>query len=138
MKKSTLRAVIATTALGLLTLGTALAEIAVIVNTGNATSSMSADDVKGIFFGKSIALSPVDQAEGSAIRNAFYSKVAGKDATQMKAYWTTMIFSGKAVPPEGATDSAAVKAWVAKTPNGIGYIDGGAVDGSVKVILKVN
>lgn len=138
MKKSTLRAIIAATTLGLFSIGTALAEIAVIVNSGNASSSMSADDVKAVFLGKSTALSAVDQAEGSAIRNTFYSKIAGKDESQMKAFWSTMIFSGKAVPPEGAADSATVKAWVAKKPNGIGYIDSSAVDGSVKVVLKIN
>jgi len=115
----------------------ALADIAVIASSGSATSSLSAKDVKKIFLGKSTAMTPVDQADGSATRNTFYEKAANKNESQMKAYWSKMIFSGKATPPEIATDDAAVKAWVASNKNGVGYIDSGSVDGSVKVLLTI-
>jgi len=114
-----------------------LADIAVIANKSSSASSLSQSEVKKIFLGKSTSMNPIDQAEGSATRNTFYQKAAKKDESQMKAYWSKMIFSGKAVPPETAADDAAVKAWVASNKNGVGYIDSGSVDETVKVLLTV-
>jgi len=114
----------------------AIADIAVIANS-NSSASVSQKDVKKIFLGKKTSMTPVDQKDGNAIRDTFYQSVAKKDASQMKAYWSKMIFSGKAIPPEVSEDDAAVKAWVAKNPKGIGYIDSSSVDNSVKVLLTV-
>jgi len=116
---------------------TALADIAVIASSGSSASNMTSKEIKKIFLGKSSAMTPVDQSEGNATRNAFYLKVAGKDESQMKAYWSKMIFSGNGAPPDTVSDDAAVKAWVVSNKNGIGYIDSGTVDGSVKVLLTV-
>ncbi len=119
------------------------AEIAVIANSANAEASLSAKQVKKIFLGKKNAFpgggaaKPVDQKEGGTIRNAFYQKVANKNPDAMKGYWTKMIFSGKASPPNAVEDDAAVKAWVASHKEGIGYVDKSAVDGSVKVLLTL-
>lgn len=119
------------------------AEIAVIANTANAEASMTAKQAKKIFLGKKKAFpgggaaKVVDQTEGSATRAAFYKAVAKKDGDAMKGYWTQMIFSGKASPPTAVGDDAAVKAWVAGNKGGLGYIDKGAVDGTVKVLLTL-
>jgi len=119
----------------------AQAEIAVIANSANSESSLTAKQVKKIFLGKKNAFpgggaaKPADQGEGSATREAFYQKIAKKNTDAMKSYWTQMIFSGKASPPEAVGDDAAVKAWVASNKDGIGYVDKSSVDGSVKVLL---
>ena len=79
--------------------------------------------VAQIFLAKTDALpngrvaKPVDQADGSAVRNEFYDKVADKNAAQMKAYWAQLTFTGKAQPPRNVSGDAAV-------------------DGSVKVVFK--
>ena len=70
---------------------------------------------------------------------AFYAehkKVTGKDAAQMKAYWSQLMFTGKAQKPKKVAGDDAVKKAVAATPGAIGYIDAAAVDASVKVVLK--
>lgn len=54
-----------------------------------------------------------------------------------KAYWSKMIFSGKAVPPKELANDAAVKAHVKANPDAVGYIDAASVDGSIKVLLRV-
>ena len=115
----------------------ALADIAVIANTANASSSLTVKNVKKIFLGKDNSMKPIDQSEGNAIRNEFYQKAAHKSESQMKAYWSKMIFSGKATPPETSANDASVTAWVANNKNGIGYIDSTSVDGSVKVLLTI-
>jgi len=115
----------------------ALADIAVIANTANASNSLTVKNVKKIFLGKDNSMTPIDQDEGNATRNEFYQKAANKSESQMKAYWSKMIFSGKATPPETSANDASVIAWVANNKNGIGYIDSASVDGSVKVLLTI-
>lgn len=112
----------------------ALAEVVVVVNPKAAESAMTKEQVAQFFLGKSSAMTPIDQADSSPARAEFYKKVAGKDAAQAKALWSKLVFTGKATMPKEVADSAAVKAAVAANPKAIGYIDKGAVDGSVKVV----
>jgi ABC-type phosphate transport system substrate-binding protein len=122
----------------------AQAQVAVIVNPKSAAASMTADQVAGIFLGKTATLpsgataAPADQAEGAAIREQFYTKVAGKQSAQVKAAWSRLVFSGKGTPPKELATSADVKKFVAANPDAIGYIEKSAVDGSVKAVLTVD
>ncbi|HAV35591.1 MAG TPA: hypothetical protein DCX52_04405 [Massilia sp.] len=112
----------------------ALAEVAVVVNTKAAEASMTKEQVAQFFLGKSTAMTPIDQPEDAPVRAEFYKKVTDKDASQAKALWSKLVFTGKATMPKEVANSAAVKAAVAANPKAIGYIEKSAVDGSVKVI----
>lgn len=121
---------------------TTWAETVVIVNPSVSESSMTAQQVKALFLAKTKKLSgvkakPVDQQEGKSIRSAFVKKVLGKTEDQLKAYWARLAFSGKAVPPKLLSNDDAIKAFVASTPGGIGFIDKKNVDDSVKVVFTV-
>jgi ABC-type phosphate transport system substrate-binding protein len=98
---------------------------------------MFAEQASQFFLGKSNMFTPVDQAEGSSIRNDFYQKLADKDAAQVKAIWSKLVFTGKATPPKEFKSSTDVKKAVADDPKAIGYIDKSAVDDTVKVILTL-
>jgi ABC-type phosphate transport system substrate-binding protein len=120
----------------------ASAETAVIVAAGNSNGSMDSATISKIFLGKSKSFpdgshaTAVDQADGNPAREAFNDKVLGKSGSQLKSYWSRLIFTGKGTPPKQHANDAAVKAAVAADPNMIGYIDAAAVDGSVKVVGK--
>lgn len=121
----------------------ALAEIVVIVSAKSAATALTEEQASDVFLGKNSTLPgggqavPIDQSEGSALREQFYAKVAGKTSAQMKAYWSKQIFTGKGQAPKDAGDSAAVKVLVAGNPNIIGYVDKSAVDSTVKVLLTI-
>ena len=118
------------------------AEIAVIVSASNGNSALDKDIIERIFLGKTASFPdgsqaiPVDQNEGNAAREAFNDKVLGKSSSQLKAYWSRLIFTGKGTPPKESGSDADVVALVAKNPNLVGYVDAAAVDGSVKVVYK--
>lgn len=112
----------------------ALAEVVVVVNPKAAESSMTKDQVAQFFLGKSSAMTPIDQSEDSPQRAEFYKKVTDKDASQAKALWSKLVFTGKATMPKEVGNSAAVKAAVAANPKAIGYMDKASVDASVKVV----
>ncbi|WP_062061447.1 hypothetical protein [Cellvibrio sp. OA-2007] len=119
------------------------AEIAVIVHPSSAIASLSEDDIARLFLGKAKTFPsggqaiPVNQSEGAAVRDKFNEAICKKNASQYKAYWSQLVFTGKGTPPKEAGDDAAVKALVAATPNMIGYIDSSLVDTSVKVVFKL-
>ena len=112
----------------------AMAEVVVVVNPKAPETSMTRVQVAQFFLGKSSSMTPVDQPESAAIHGEFYKKVTDKDAPQVKALWSKLVFTGRATMPKEAADSAAVKKAVASDPKAIGYIEKSAVDGSVKVI----
>lgn len=117
------------------------ADVVVVVGAKSAVGALTADQVSQIFLGKAATFPngsqavPVDQAEGAAPRNEFYTKVTAKDAAQVKSYWSKIIFTGKGQPPKEVPGNADVKKLVADNPNMIGYIDKSAVDASVKAVL---
>lgn len=118
------------------------AEISVIVSPSNPNGALDQATVGKIFLGKAKSFPdgtqavPVDQDDGAAAREAFNSTVLGKSASQLKSYWSRLIFTGKGTPPKQSGNDAAVKQLVANNPNIIGYIDSSAVDDSVKVVHK--
>jgi ABC-type phosphate transport system substrate-binding protein len=109
-----------------------------------ALGALCAQQAAGLFLGKSDQLPGVgtalllDQGESSAVREQFYTKVTGKSASQVKAAWSRLVFSGKATPPKEIASSAEVKQLVASNPNAVGYIEKSAVDATVKVLLAVD
>lgn len=124
-------------------LGAAHAQVAVIVNPKSSASGLSADQVASMFMGKTNTLpgglsQAVDLPEGNAARDQFYTKAAGRTSSQVKATWARLAFSGKATPPKEMASAADVKRFVAANVDAIGYIDKGAVDGSVKVVLSLD
>jgi len=116
----------------------AMAEVVVVVNPKAAEASMTKDQVAQFFLGKSSAMTPVDQPDSAPVRAEFYKKVTDKDASQVKALWSKLVFTGKATMPKEVGDSAAVKKAVAADPKAIGYIEKSAVDASVKVIYSAS
>ena len=113
----------------------ALAEVVVVVNPKAAEASMTKDQIAQFFLGKSSTMTPIDQPEDAPIRAEFYKKVTDKEASQAKALWSKLVFTGKATLPKEVANSAAVKAAVAANPKAIGYMEKSAVDASVKVVF---
>lgn len=117
------------------------ADMAIIAHPSNSLVGISQEQLAKIYLGKTREFSdgkpvtPVDQREGSVIRNKFYKTVTAKDEVAVKAYWSKLLFTGKAQPPRDLGDDGEVKAWVAKNPEGLGYVDGKVLDKSVKVLL---
>jgi ABC-type phosphate transport system substrate-binding protein len=115
-------------------------EVVVIVHPSNALSEISVDDVKKIYLGKKkffpggVKAIPGDQPKGAKSRKFFYGGIVGKSESKLKSYWSRLIFTGKGTPPKVIGNDAAVKAWVAEQPQGMGYIMRSVADDTVKVL----
>jgi hypothetical protein len=124
-------------ALALLSCATlAQAEVAVIVNAG-ASAAPSQADVANIFLGKDKSLKGVDQAAWNPTKEKFYAGVANKNESQLKSYWSGLVFTGKGQPLPTVADDAAVVAKVGAEADAIGYVDAAAVSDKVKVLFKL-
>jgi ABC-type phosphate transport system substrate-binding protein len=121
----------------------AFANVAIIVHPSNA-ATLSRDDVNKIFTGraKSFAdgktVEPLNLADSVAVKADFDQKALGRSSSQMKAYWSKLVFTGKGTPPKELASEQEVIDAVAKNPAAIGYVSAGAVNGSVKVALTLN
>jgi ABC-type phosphate transport system substrate-binding protein len=119
--------------------GVAQADIAIVVNPANA-NAVSSDDLNRLFLGRAsnfadgTKATPLNLSEGQAARDEFDNKVLSRSSSQLKAYWSKLVFTGKGTPPKELADDAAIKAAVAADPTAIGYISSASVDGSVKVV----
>ncbi len=134
--------------LAMLTAGLLCAEnedsFQVIVHVDNPTPSMSRAEVSRLLlkkvsrwsFGTKPSAHPVDQAQGTAIREAFSLKIHKRKSSAVRSYWQQRIFSGRGVPPPEASSDAEVVEFVRDDLGGIGYVSKAAVLEGVKT-LKV-
>lgn len=115
------------------------AEVAVIVHLENS-ADVNDKQIKRLFLGKAksfdggLSATAVNLPEGNAIRQDFEKKILKKTANQLKAYWSRLIFTGKARPPKELASDADIKAQVAGNIGSIGYIDASQADDTVKVV----
>ncbi len=120
-----------------------IAEVAVVVHPSRSVASLDDKEISRIFLGKSKSFpegdsaSPILQSKNEAVHEKFTKKMCRKSASQFKAFWSRLVFTGKAKLPQEAKSDDEVKELIAANPNMIGYIDSDAVDSSVKVVIKL-
>ena len=118
----------------------AVSDVVAVVSAQSSVTILSQSEIVDIFLGNTRVLPngdkvmPIDQAEGSSVRDEFYAKFAGKSAAQMKAHWSRIIFTGRGQPPKEAALDSEAKKRIVDNPNAIGYLDPRMVDSSVRVL----
>lgn len=115
------------------------AELVVVVNPANA-NVLDSKQVQRIFLGKDKKFADgtetiaVNQEASTQIRQDFDQVILGRSSSQVSAYWSKLVFTGKGIPPKELADDAAVIALVAKNPSVIGYISKASVTDAVKIV----
>ncbi len=117
----------------------ASAEVVVVVHPSNA-AALDGTTIKRIYLGKSSTYSTgneaivINQVPDSTSRQAFDSEVLGRSTSQISAYWSKQVFTGKGIPPKEVQDDSAVISLISNNKDAIGYVDKTAVTGAVKVV----
>jgi len=115
------------------------AEVVVIVHPSNS-SSFDQSGISKLFLGKAKSFSdgnqavPINQEESSSARKEFDSNVLSKSGSQLKAYWSKLIFTGKGSPPKEVSNDSDVIDLISKNPSMIGYVDAAALNDTVKSV----
>jgi len=115
------------------------AEIKVIANSSVGASSVSADELKGVFLATRTSLSDGSHVEpvlekGGPVHEAFVKEYLGKTDAALETYYRSLVFTGKGSMPKALADDADVVAYVAKTKGAIGYVGSGASTAGVKTL----
>jgi ABC-type phosphate transport system substrate-binding protein len=124
-----------------LALGSARADVVVVVSSTSTVTTLSKAQVSDIFLGtvsrfpNGTQAIPIDQADGSPARDEFYATYAGKSPAQVKSHWAKVIFTGRGQLPKTVPTNAEARQTIAANPQAIGYIERSAVDDTVKVVL---
>jgi len=115
------------------------ADIKVIANPSVGASSVSADELKGVFLATKTSLSdgshvePVLEKDGPA-HEAFLKAYIGKSEAALETYYRSLVFTGKASMPKTLGSDAEVIAYIAKTKGAVGYVGAGASTAGVKTL----
>ena len=115
------------------------ADIKVIANSSVGASSLSADELKGVFLATKTSLSDGSHVEpvlekGGATHEEFVKEYLGKTDAALETYYRSLVFTGKASMPKAFASEAELVAYVTKTRGAIGYIAASASTAGVKVL----
>ncbi|ARU59412.1 ABC-type phosphate transport system, periplasmic component [Oleiphilus messinensis] len=122
--------------------GASFADVAIVINPGKDVT-LNEKDISRIFLAKvktfpdGTEIVPVDLPLTSAQRQLINSNLINKTESQVRAYWSKLVFTGKGLPPKELESQEAVKQMIASNANVIGYIDAALVDDTVKVVTII-
>ena len=115
------------------------ADVKVIANSSVGASSLSMDELKGVFLATKSSLSDGSHVEpvlekGGPAHEAFLKEYVGKTDSAFETYYRSLVFTGKASMPKTTASDADMVAYVAKTKGAIGYVSAGAATAGVKTL----
>lgn len=119
------------------------AELVVVVNARCGVAAMTRNEVVNLFFGRTrqffngIEAQPVDMVDSHPDRARFYNALLGKDLSEINAYWSRQVFSGRMQPPIKVGAPEEVLKWVVSHPGGIGFVDLSKADARVRVVYEL-
>lgn len=117
------------------------AGILMIVHPSN-TATFDQNDIAKIWLGRSNKFSsgkpaiPISLQESNPSSSHFNRSVLGKTGSQLKSYWSKLVFTGKGTPPAEVKNDAEMVALVSANPSMIGYVNEGKATDQVKVVGK--
>lgn len=120
----------------------ATGSLAVIVNARCGVAVMTRNEVINIFFGRyrqffnGREAQPVDLVDGPA-RGQFYRRLVGKDLSEINAYWSRQVFSGRLQSLHKVESPEEAMKWVAANPCGIGFIETAKADARFNVVYEL-
>ena len=121
----------------------ARAEIVLVTAIDSTISELSRDEAEQLYMGRRAALSArgalllLDLPSGP-VRDQFYRLLTGKNPSQIRAYWSRMVFTGRALPPTESADASDAHRILLENPNAIAYLPATyADDPSLRVLLRL-
>jgi ABC-type phosphate transport system substrate-binding protein len=115
--------------------------VVVVVSATSPVVKLDKEQVANLFLGKSSsypdgsAAVPIEQTDATPAHEEFHKSITEKSASQLKSYWSKMIFSGKGTAPKEVASNAELLKLLAGNPAMIGYVDKTAADKTVKVVF---
>jgi len=118
------------------------APIVIVAGAASAISELSKEQAEQLYLGRAstlrdgTAVSLADLPPGPT-RDRFYARLTGKNPSQIRAHWSRMVFTGRALPPREVTDTEQLRSLLAANPDLIGYLPATAADDRLKILLRL-
>ncbi|MEW8535839.1 MAG: hypothetical protein AB2569_09240 [Candidatus Thiodiazotropha endolucinida] len=117
------------------------AEIAVVVPADSPIDSLSKQEVSNLFLSKTNRLADGKKAilievRDNRLRDTFYRLISNKTPTQLKFYWTTLIFTGKGKPPRSFPGKQEMIEYMKRHATTISYLESSEITPEMKIVLR--
>jgi len=122
----------------------AMEALVVIVHPDSGLTQLTKAEATDIFMGRERRLPngllalPVEQVAPAGIRSEFYKELVNLALPQVRAYWATLYFSGKAQPPRQTDGPEETLEVVGSNRGAIGFVEESKVDRRVRVVLRLD
>ncbi|WFF41749.1 hypothetical protein EVC62_09695 [Salinicola endophyticus] len=116
----------------------AMADIAIVVNTGSGVSHLTRSDAVNIFMGRYRKLpsgNPALPLDVAPFKARFYRALVNKNLAEINSYWARLVFSGENSPPQQVATVAEMRQIVTSNPGAVGYLDSREVSPDLHVVL---
>jgi ABC-type phosphate transport system substrate-binding protein len=116
--------------------------LVVVVSTQNAIDHLDKKQLIDIFMGRfknfpnGASVTPIDYFAGSSQRKAFYELLVGKSERKINAYWSRLLFSGRATPPEKASSIPDIIQMMREDVNILAYLNASKVTKEMKIVYR--
>ncbi|SRR5579885_78652 len=122
-----------------LTLAAFGADVKIIANPQIRASSISVEDLRGIFLETKTSLpdgSHVEPAilQPGSVHHAFVTQFMGKTDAALETYYRSLAFSGRGLIPKTLGSDEEMIRYVANTKGAIGYVSANAPTAGVKTV----
>jgi len=132
------RRVAAALIVAIVAIGSAHAQVAVIVNANNPIGDVTLDELERLYSGRQTAFAnglQVALGEYKPARRLFYGKVLQMTETAVSRHWISVVFSERnATPPRGFQSPDDARRFVVANLGAICFIDLVSVSDDVKVV----
>lgn len=116
-------------------------DLAIAVIAHPSVGRVDANTLQRLYTGRAIevagtAVTVVNAAPGSPLRDRFMTQVLATDNDRYVAYWTVRRHVGKGVPPHDLKTAAEVIDFVQRTPGGLGYVAAADLRPGLNVVFR--
>ena len=118
--------------------------IVVIVSSNSTLNTITKNQISKIFLSKTKVLpnsikALVVESSNKEIQKKFYQQISGKTQKQLKKYWTTMIFTGRGMPPKKLESQEDIINFVLNNDNAISYINKDKISSNkIKILMEID
>lgn len=122
--------------------GGAQADLVVVTSQKSGIEYLSRQEVVNLYMGRlrtntaGNTATPLDLAVDTPERVEFYRLLVNKEPADIKAYWSRLVFSGGARPPQSAENIDELIRTISQTPGLVGYLPRKQLDNRLKVIYE--
>ncbi|WP_158965695.1 hypothetical protein [Paraglaciecola sp. L3A3] len=116
--------------------------LVVVVNQANVINQLTKRQVIDIYMGRfntfpdGSPVLPIDHPRGSSQKEAFYQTLVGQNERKVNAYWSRLLFSGRAKPPLQADSEVMVFNTLFVQPYALAYVSEADVTSEMKIVYR--